>query len=39
MAGNLLIRNRTATDSGGKIVFKVKPMEGRILLRDYYKKQ
>ena len=36
---DLLNRNRKVKVSGGKIVFKVKPMEGRILLRDYYKKQ
>ena len=35
---DLLNRNRRAKVSGGKIVFTVKPMEGRILLRDYYKK-
>jgi len=36
---DLLNYNRRAKVSGGKIVFVVKPMEGRILLRDYYKKQ
>ncbi len=35
---DLLNHNRRAKVSSGKIVFIVKPMEGRILLRDYYKK-
>jgi glycosidase len=35
---DLLIRNPIVKVSGGKILFQVKPMEGRILLRDYYKK-
>ena len=39
MAGNLMIRNRRAKVSRGRIVFKVKPTGGRIILRDYYEKQ
>jgi glycosidase len=35
---DLLNRNPIVKVSGGKIVFKVKPMTGRILLRDYYRK-
>jgi glycosidase len=35
---DLLNRNRKVKVSGGKILFQVKPMAGRILLRDYYKK-
>jgi len=35
---DLLNPRRLTKVSGGKIVFTVKPMEGRILLRDYYRK-
>lgn len=34
---DLLNRNRKVKVSGGKILFQVKPMAGRILLRDYYR--
>jgi len=35
---DLINPKRRARVAGGKIVFSVKPLEGRILLRDYYKK-
>ena len=35
---DLINPKRRARVAGGKIVFSVKSLEGRILLRDYYKK-
>ncbi len=35
---DLMNPKRRAKVSGGKILFQVKPMAGRILLRDYYRK-